>query len=46
MTKEGNKILNFTKSRVRKQLSNKSDPKAIQRLTAARKYLEELSTAD
>jgi transposase len=43
MTKEGNKIPDLTKRRVREQLADETDPKAIKRLTAAREYLEGLS---
>ena len=43
MTKHGNKIPGLTKERVREQLADESDPKAIKRLTAARKYLDGLS---
>ena len=46
MTKEGNKIPDLTKSRVREQLADETDPKAIKRLTAVREYLEGLSPAD
>jgi transposase len=46
MTKEGNKIPNLTKRRVREQLADETDPKAIKRLTAAREYLEGLSADD
>lgn len=45
MTKEGNKIPDLTKRRVREQLADETDPKAIKRLTAAREYLEGLSPA-
>jgi transposase len=43
MTKHGNKIPGLTKERVREQLADESDPKAIKRLTAAREYLDGLS---
>ncbi len=43
MTQEGGKIPELTKGRVREHLADETDPKAIKRLTAARKYLEELS---
>jgi len=43
MTKPGNKISGLTKERVREQLADEADPKAIKRLTAAREYLEGLS---
>ncbi|GAA0474822.1 hypothetical protein GCM10008985_34130 [Halococcus dombrowskii] len=43
MTKSGNKISGLTKERVREQLADEADPKAIKRLTAAREYLEGLS---
>lgn len=43
MTEHGGKIPNLTKERVREQLPDESDPKAIKRLTAAREYLEGLS---
>ena len=43
MTKEGGKIPDLTKRRVREQLADETDPKAIKRLTAAREYLEGLS---
>jgi transposase len=46
MAKEGNKIPDLTKRRVREQLADETDPKAIKRLTAAREYLEGLSPAD
>ncbi len=46
MTKEGSKIPDLTKGRVREQLADETDPKAIKRLTAAREYLEGLSPAD
>ena len=46
MTKEGNKIPDLTKGRVREQLADETDPKAIKRLTAAREYLEGLSAGD
>jgi len=46
MTGEGNKILNLTKRRVREQLADETDPKAIKRLTAAREYLEGLSPVE
>jgi len=46
MAKEGNKIPDLTKCRVREQLADETDPKAIKRLTAAREYLEGLSPAD
>jgi len=43
MTEEGNKIPDLTKRRVREQLADETDPKAIKRLTAAREYLEGVS---
>jgi transposase len=43
MTKEGGKIPELTKSQVREQLADETDPKAMKRLTAAREYLEDLS---
>ena len=43
MTRHGNKIPGITKERVREQLADETDPKAIKRLTAAREYLEALS---
>src|SRR5699024_7739892 len=46
MAKEGNKIPDLTKRRVREQLADETDPKAIKRLTAAREYLEGISPAD
>ena len=46
MTKEGSKIPDLTKGRVREQLADETDPKAIKRLTAAREYLEGLSPAE
>ena len=46
MAKEGNEIPDLTKRRVREQLADETDPKAIKRLTAAREYLEGLSPAD
>jgi transposase len=46
MTKEGNKIPDLTKRRVREQLADETDPKAIKRLTVAREYLEGLSAGD
>lgn len=45
MTKEGSKIPDLTKGRGREQLADETDSKAIKRLTAAREYLEELSSA-
>lgn len=45
MTKHGNKIPDVTAERVREQLADERDPKAIKRLTAAREYLAELSPA-
>ncbi len=38
MAKEGSKIPVLTKHRVREQLADETDPKAIKHLTAARKY--------
>jgi transposase len=46
VTKEGSKISDLTKGRVREQLANETDPKAIKRHTAAREYLEGLSPAE
>lgn len=46
MTKEGNKIPDLTKRRVREQLVDETDQKAIKCLTAAGDYLEGLSAAD
>lgn len=46
MTKEGSKIPDLTKGRVREQLADETDPKAIKRLTAVREYLEGLSPAE
>ena len=46
MTKEGHKIPDLTKGRVREQLADETDPKAIKRLTTAREYLEGLSPAE
>ena len=46
MAKEGTKIPDLTKGRVREQLADETDPKAIKRLTAAREYLEGLSAGD
>jgi len=46
MTKHGNKIPGLTKERVREQLADESDPKAIKRLTAVREYLDGLSPED
>ena len=46
MTSEGDKIPNLTKGRVREQLTDETDPKAIKRLTVAREYLEGLFPAD
>ena len=46
MTEEGHKIPGLTKRRVREQLADETDPKAIKRLTAAREYLEGLSPFD
>jgi transposase len=46
MTGYGNKIPGITKTQVREQLADESDPKAIKRLTAAREYLEGKSPAD
>lgn len=43
MTKEEAKIPDLTKRRVREELADETDPKAIKRLTAAREYLEGLS---
>lgn len=43
MTKHGNKILGVTVERVREQLSEETNPKAIKRLTAPREYLAGLS---
>jgi transposase len=43
MTKPGNKISGLTKERIREQLADETDPKAIKRLTATREYLEGLS---
>jgi transposase len=43
MTKEGGKVPDLTTSRVREQLADETDPKAIKRLTAAREYLAGLS---
>ena len=45
MTKYGGKIPNLTTERVRDQLADERDPKAIKRLTTAREYLEGLSPA-
>jgi len=45
MTKDGNKIPDLTAERVREQLADERDPKAIKRLTAAREYLAGLSPA-
>ena len=46
MTKEGNKIPDLTIHRVREQLADETDSKAIKRLTVAREYLEGLSPDD
>ena len=46
MTREGGKVPDLTKGRVREQLADETDRKAIKRLTAAREYLEDLSPAD
>jgi hypothetical protein len=46
MVKKETKIPDPTKRRVREQLADETDPKAIKRLTAAREYLEGLSPAD
>lgn len=46
MTEHGNKISGLTKERVRGQLADESDSKAIKRLTAAREYLDGLSPED
>ena len=46
MAQEGNKIPGLTKRRVCELLADETDPKAIKRLTAARKYLEGLSPAN
>jgi len=43
MTEDGNKIPDLTPERVREQLADERDPKAIKRLTAAREYLAGLS---
>ena len=43
MTKHGDKIPNLAPERVREQLADERDPKAIKRLTAAREYLTGLS---
>jgi hypothetical protein len=46
MTKYGNKIPGLTKERLRGQLADESDSKAIKRLTAAREHLDGLSPED
>jgi uncharacterized protein YjcR len=46
MTKSGNKISGLAKERVREQLADEADPKAIKRLAAAREYLDGLSPAE
>lgn len=46
MTKEGSKVPDLTKRRVREQLADETNSKAIKRLTAAREYLEGLSPAE
>ena len=43
MSKDGNKIPDLSVERVREQLADERDPKAIKRLTAAREYLAGLS---
>ena len=43
MAQAGNKIPDLTRCRVREQLADEADSKAIKRLTAAREYLEGLS---
>ena len=43
MVKDGNKIPDLSVERVREQLADERDPKAIKRLTAAREYLAGLS---
>jgi len=45
-TKDRSKIPDLTKGRVREQLADSTDPKAIKRLTATREYLEGLSPAE
>ncbi len=46
MVENGNKIADLSAERVRKQLADERDPKAIKRLTAARGYLAGLSPDD
>ena len=46
MTSEGDKISDLTKRRVREQLTDETDPKAIKRLTVACEYLEGLFPTD
>lgn len=46
MTKKWGKIPDLTKGRVRDQLADETDLKAIKRLTDEREYLEGLSPAD
>jgi len=43
MAKDGNKIPDLSVERVREQLADERDPKAVKRLTAAREYLAGLS---
>ena len=46
MTEHGEKIPGVTIERVREQLADEADPKAIKRLAAAREYLDGLSPAE